>query len=208
MNPRLSRGLTLNLKSYFLWKTMKKYLWMSSAVVLIGTWRVNTFDSGSYQPTEERDHLSLYNHTRTPSPLQCPFQWTVFVLPDSHRLQLTKHNRHCWYTGDLYHVWELRSSQRMCSEILHTRQHLQTMCDSQVGVSVKTGGGRCGRGAREINSKLVFLFSKKTYVLPLIWTVLAINVIYLKHISLVCEIIVIYQDTSEHCPWYHFRSAQ
>ena len=36
----LSRGFTWNIKSYFLWKTMKKYLWMLSAAVVIGTLRV------------------------------------------------------------------------------------------------------------------------------------------------------------------------
>ena len=40
MNPLPSRGFTWNIKSYFLWKTMKKYLWMSAAVV-IGALRVN-----------------------------------------------------------------------------------------------------------------------------------------------------------------------
>ena len=34
---------TWNNKSYFLWKTMKKYLWMSSAAVVIGSLRVNIF---------------------------------------------------------------------------------------------------------------------------------------------------------------------
>ena len=40
MNLLPSRGYTWNSKSYFLWKTMKKYLWMSSAAVVIGAWRV------------------------------------------------------------------------------------------------------------------------------------------------------------------------
>ena len=40
VNPLSSRGFTWNIKSYFLWKTMKKYLWMSSAAVLIGPVRV------------------------------------------------------------------------------------------------------------------------------------------------------------------------
>ena len=35
-----SRGFTWNIKSYFLWKAMKKYLWMSSAAVVIGALRV------------------------------------------------------------------------------------------------------------------------------------------------------------------------
>ena len=29
-----------NIKFYYLWKTMKKYLWMSSATVVIGALRV------------------------------------------------------------------------------------------------------------------------------------------------------------------------
>ena len=33
-----------NIKSYFLWKTMKKYLWMSSAAVVNGTLRVNALE--------------------------------------------------------------------------------------------------------------------------------------------------------------------
>ena len=37
----LCLGFTWNIKPYFLWKTMKKYLWMSSAAVVIGTLRVN-----------------------------------------------------------------------------------------------------------------------------------------------------------------------
>ena len=37
VNPLSSRGFTWNIKSYFLWKTMKKYLGMSSAAVVIGT---------------------------------------------------------------------------------------------------------------------------------------------------------------------------
>ena len=41
VNPLPSRGFTWNIKSYFLWKTMKKYLWMLSAAVVIGTLRVN-----------------------------------------------------------------------------------------------------------------------------------------------------------------------
>ena len=41
MNPLPSKGFTSNIKFYFLWKTMKKYLWMSSAAVLIGALRVN-----------------------------------------------------------------------------------------------------------------------------------------------------------------------
>ena len=40
MNPLPSRGFTWNIKSYFLWKTVKKYLWMSSAAVMTGTLRV------------------------------------------------------------------------------------------------------------------------------------------------------------------------
>ena len=40
MNPLLSRGFTWNIKPYFLWKTMKKYLWMSSAAVVTGALRV------------------------------------------------------------------------------------------------------------------------------------------------------------------------
>ena len=31
VNPLPNRGFTWNIKSYSLWKTMKKYLWMSSA---------------------------------------------------------------------------------------------------------------------------------------------------------------------------------
>ena len=37
----LSRGFTWNIQSYFLWKTMNKYLWMLSAAVVIGALRVN-----------------------------------------------------------------------------------------------------------------------------------------------------------------------
>ena len=36
-NPLSSRGFTWNIKSYFLWKTMKKYLGMSSAAFVFGT---------------------------------------------------------------------------------------------------------------------------------------------------------------------------
>ena len=36
MNPLPSREFTWHFKSYFLWKTMKKYLWISSAAVVIG----------------------------------------------------------------------------------------------------------------------------------------------------------------------------
>ena len=32
--------LTWNIKSYFLWKAMKRYLWMSSAAVMIATLKV------------------------------------------------------------------------------------------------------------------------------------------------------------------------
>ena len=35
VNPLLSRGFTWNIKSYFLWKAVKKYL-ISSAAVVIG----------------------------------------------------------------------------------------------------------------------------------------------------------------------------
>ena len=38
---RPSRRFTWNIKSYFLWKRMKKYLWISSAAVVIGALRVN-----------------------------------------------------------------------------------------------------------------------------------------------------------------------
>ena len=38
-----SRGFTWNIKSYFFWKTMKTYLWMSSAAVVIGALRVKYF---------------------------------------------------------------------------------------------------------------------------------------------------------------------
>ena len=41
MNPLPSRGFTWNIKSYFPWKTMKKYLWMSSTAVVIDALRVN-----------------------------------------------------------------------------------------------------------------------------------------------------------------------
>ena len=41
VNPLPSTGFTWNINSYFLWKTMKKYLWMTSAAVLIGTLRIN-----------------------------------------------------------------------------------------------------------------------------------------------------------------------
>ena len=34
-------GFTWKIKPYFLWKTMKKYLWMSSAAVVIGALKVN-----------------------------------------------------------------------------------------------------------------------------------------------------------------------
>ena len=40
VNPLPSRGFIWNIKSYFLWKTMKIYLWMSSAAVVIGALRV------------------------------------------------------------------------------------------------------------------------------------------------------------------------
>ena len=40
VNPLPGRGFTWNIKSYFLWKTMKKYLWMSSAAVVISALRV------------------------------------------------------------------------------------------------------------------------------------------------------------------------
>ena len=40
MSPLPSRGFTRNIKSYFLWKTMKKYLEMSSAAVVISALRV------------------------------------------------------------------------------------------------------------------------------------------------------------------------
>ena len=40
VNPLPSRGFTWNIKSYFLWKTMKKYLGMLSAAVVIGALRV------------------------------------------------------------------------------------------------------------------------------------------------------------------------
>ena len=40
MNPLPSRDLTWNIKSYFLWDTMKKYLWMSSVAVVIGALRI------------------------------------------------------------------------------------------------------------------------------------------------------------------------
>ena len=33
-------GFTWNIMSYFLWKTMKKYLWMASAAVVIGALKV------------------------------------------------------------------------------------------------------------------------------------------------------------------------
>ena len=45
VNSVPSRGLTRNPKSYFLWKTLKKYLWMSSAAVVIGALRVKTNDT-------------------------------------------------------------------------------------------------------------------------------------------------------------------
>ena len=40
VNPLPSRGFTSNIKSYFLWKAMKKYLWTSSAAVVIGALKV------------------------------------------------------------------------------------------------------------------------------------------------------------------------
>ena len=43
VNPLPSRGFSWNIKSYFLWKTMKKYLWMSSVAVVTGALRVNNF---------------------------------------------------------------------------------------------------------------------------------------------------------------------
>ena len=42
-----SRGFTWNIKSYFLWKTMKKYLWISSAAVVIGALRVKSISCWS-----------------------------------------------------------------------------------------------------------------------------------------------------------------
>ena len=38
-----SRGFTWNIKSYCLWKTKKKYSWMSSTAVLFGTLMVNVY---------------------------------------------------------------------------------------------------------------------------------------------------------------------
>ena len=43
MNPLPSRGITWNIKSCFVWKTMKQYLWMSSAAVVIGALRVKSW---------------------------------------------------------------------------------------------------------------------------------------------------------------------
>ena len=44
MNPLPSRGFTWNIKSYFLWKTIKKYFWMLSAAVVVGALRVKILD--------------------------------------------------------------------------------------------------------------------------------------------------------------------
>ena len=43
VNRLPSRGFTCSIKSCFLWKTMKRYLWMSSAAVVIGALRVKLY---------------------------------------------------------------------------------------------------------------------------------------------------------------------
>ena len=55
MNPLPSRGFTWHIKSYFLWKTMKKYLWMSPAAVVIGALRVN------YKKTKDKIFICKFS---------------------------------------------------------------------------------------------------------------------------------------------------
>ena len=60
MNPLPSRGFTWNIKSYFLWKTMKKYLWMSSAAVVLGALRVKFYCKNFSPCAEIRRKLLIY----------------------------------------------------------------------------------------------------------------------------------------------------
>ena len=85
VNPLPSRGFTWNIKSYFLWKTIKKYLWMSSAAVVIGALRVN------YQKADDRIFFCKFSTGGT------------MALNRSHELVCRpKSNIYFWNLSDLW----------------------------------------------------------------------------------------------------------
>ena len=59
VNPLPSRGFTWNIKSYFLYKITKKYLWMLSAAVVIRALGLNMSSNNSWRiPTSSRFFFS------------------------------------------------------------------------------------------------------------------------------------------------------
>ena len=73
MNPLPSKGFTWNIKSYFLWKTMKTYLWVSSAAVVIGALRVKAWGN-----------TFMFSHLFPKGKQLCDF---LFISPDDKILQ-------------------------------------------------------------------------------------------------------------------------
>ena len=64
VNPLPSREFTWNIKSFFLWKTMKKYLWMSPGAVVIGALRVNKGRPITFCTTALCNELFIYSTFR------------------------------------------------------------------------------------------------------------------------------------------------
>ena len=76
-------------KSYFLWKAMKNYLWMSSAAVMIGTWRVKI------------ENWSKNENVRVSSPESVPTNLTYRTRHAYQQLHIPvagtrKPNEHHW----------------------------------------------------------------------------------------------------------------
>ena len=98
VNPLLSRGFTWNIKSYFLWKTMKKYLWMSSTAVLIGAWRLkNSFHISVIInfPLEDEPGVAMIAWTTTPWTL--PSNLSLCVNPTMDYVKVKGWYIDIWY---------------------------------------------------------------------------------------------------------------
>ena len=101
VNPLLGRGFTWNIKSYFPWKTMKKYLWKLSAAVVIGALRVKEFrgiDTIHLKVNRSSPHQPWYDlYWFIFKPIICPIHAIPMI-----RLALIKkwlfYNERAWTT--------------------------------------------------------------------------------------------------------------
>ena len=83
------------MKFYFLWKTMKKYLWMSSAAVVIGAWRVKLAVRICI-PLEVEFFLIYNTILHLHLPLKCMAKLGKVAFHCTQPLKSSTWLKHCW----------------------------------------------------------------------------------------------------------------